>query len=77
MWIFLLVVGSSTMVLVDAELERLLKETGKQLSLPHDYVDELLQVLDLDLGQLVKCVMWVTGQTQHRFLAFYELPFLL
>uniref|UniRef100_A0A251SN35 Uncharacterized protein n=1 Tax=Helianthus annuus TaxID=4232 RepID=A0A251SN35_HELAN len=22
----------------DAELERLLKETGKQLSLPHDYV---------------------------------------
>ncbi|KAM0025804.1 hypothetical protein Hdeb2414_s0021g00578911 [Helianthus debilis subsp. tardiflorus] len=26
--------------------ERLIKETGKQLSLPHDYVDELLHVLD-------------------------------
>ncbi|KAF5803211.1 hypothetical protein HanXRQr2_Chr06g0268671 [Helianthus annuus] len=35
------------MASADAELERLLKETGKQLSLPHDYVDELLQVLDL------------------------------
>ncbi|KAJ0466672.1 hypothetical protein HanIR_Chr14g0674781 [Helianthus annuus] len=34
------------MASADAELERLLKEIGKQLSLPHDYVDELLHVLD-------------------------------
>ncbi|KAM0010666.1 hypothetical protein Hdeb2414_s0013g00403551 [Helianthus debilis subsp. tardiflorus] len=35
------------MASADAELERLLKETGKQLSLPHDYVDGLLHVLDV------------------------------